>query len=164
MPVVPADSFSSPSPPIPADPQSANTANEPQVMSIGSAPLANDTAAAHNSLFGIDMPFDVISAGFAALVATGGVIGFAKAGSIPSLAAGLTFGGILGIGAYLTSVNPANYYLTAGTSAVLGSFMGYRFYNSGKFMPAGLICLLSIGMVARYSIIAITNDKQQRAQ
>ena len=108
------------------------------------------------------MPFDVISAGFAALVATGGVIGYAKAGSIPSLAAGLTFGGILGVGAYLTSVDPNNYYLTAGTSAVLGSFMGYRFYNSGKFMPAGLICLLSIGMVARYSIQAITQAKAQR--
>ena len=102
------------------------------------------------------MPFDVISAGFAALVATGGVIGYAKAGSVPSLVAGLAFGGILGVGAYLTSVNANNYYLTAGTSAVLGCFMGYRFYHSGRFMPAGLICLLSLGMVTRYSIQALT--------
>jgi uncharacterized membrane protein (UPF0136 family) len=137
------------------------------MSALASAAAGNDSAThtetqTHNSLFGFAMPFDVISAGFAALVATGGVIGYAKAGSIPSLAAGLTFGGILGVGAYLTSVDPNNYYLTAGTSAVLGSFMGYRFYNSGKFMPAGLICLLSIGMVARYSIQAITQAKAQR--
>lgn len=110
------------------------------------------------------MPFDIISAGFAALVATGGVIGYAKAGSIPSLAAGLTFGTILGIGAYMTTINPNNYYLTAGTSAVLGSFMGYRFYNSGKFMPSGLICLLSVGMVARYSLQALTQSKAHRVE
>lgn len=57
-----------------------------------------------NTLFGYTMPFDVISATYAALVATGGIIGYVKAGSIPSLAAGITFGGILGIGTYLTSV------------------------------------------------------------
>lgn len=57
-----------------------------------------------NSLFGYEMPFDAPSAAYAALVAAGGIIGYVKAGSIPSLAAGLTFGSILGIGAYLTSV------------------------------------------------------------
>ena len=70
---------------------------------------------------------------------------------------GLTFGGILGIGAYLTSVNPSNYYLTYGTSAVLTGMMGYRFYKSNKFMPAGLVALLSLGMVARYTYIAVNN-------
>lgn len=141
-------------------------------MSISGAGDETTTAAAaailllpasKHSLFGIDMPFDMISAGFAALVATGGVIGYAKAGSIPSLAAGLTFGGILGVGAYLTSVNPNNYHLTAGTSLVLGSFMGYRFYNTGKFMPAGLMCALSVGMVIRYSVQALTQAKAHRA-
>ena len=126
------------------------------------ATTITDAAAAH-SLFGIDMPFDVVSAGFAALVATGGVIGYASKGSIPSLVAGLTFGGVLGVGAYMTSVNPNNYYLTAGTSAVLGSVMGYRFYNSGKFMPAGLLCLLSLGMVTRYTIQALTQARVHRA-
>lgn len=70
--------------------------------------LMNDTlitnSVAKNTLFGLEMPFDVISAGYAALVATGGIIGYVKAGSIPSLAAGLTFGSILGVGAYMTSV------------------------------------------------------------
>jgi len=112
-----------------------------------------------HTYFGIEMPFDVVSAAYAALVATGGVIGYLKAGSIPSLAAGLSFGSVLGIGAYLTSVNPDNYYLTFGTSAVLGSLMGYRFVNSGKFMPAGLIAILSLGMVIRYSVLTFTQTK-----
>ena len=159
---------------ITADSSTPNTSSSnrtvaKKVMSQGSAvvpvvtqiELVDQTPSKH-SIFGLDMPFDVISAGFAALVATGGIIGYAKAGSVPSLAAGLTFGGILGVGAYLTSMNPNNYYLTAATSAVLTGLMGYRFYNSGKFMPAGLIAILSAGMLARYGIYALTSNKSQR--
>lgn len=113
------------------------------------------TDPATNSLFGYEMPFDVISAGYAALVATGGLIGYAKAGSVPSLIAGLAFGGILGFGAYQTSVNPNNYFVTYGTSTALAGMMGWRFYNSGKFMPAGLVAALSLAMVARFSMRAL---------
>ena len=64
------------------------------------------------------------------------------AGSVPSLGAGLLFGSVLGYGAYQLSENPANYYLSLGTSSVLGGIMGMRYINSGKFMPPGLIALL----------------------
>lgn len=47
------------------------------------------------------MPFDVYSATYAILVAAGGVLGYVKAKSVPSLAAGLTFGVIIGTGSYL---------------------------------------------------------------
>lgn len=40
-----------------------------------------------------------------------GILGYVKAGSKPSLYAGLAFGTLLGIGTYMTSVNPNNYYL-----------------------------------------------------
>lgn len=68
--------------------------------------------------------------------------------SIPSLGAGLLFGSLLGYGAYQTSQNPTNVAVFLGTSTALGSLMGYRYYNSGKIMPAGMIAVL------RYLIIA----------
>ncbi|RWS27766.1 RNA polymerase II-associated factor 1-like isoform 1 [Leptotrombidium deliense] len=105
------------------------------------------------------MPLDILSACYAATVAAGGIIGYLKAGSIPSLMAGLTFGSVLGVGTYMTSNNPDNYHLTLGTSTALLGLMGYRFYNSGKFMPAGLVALLSAGMVLRFSIQIMTKQK-----
>ena len=66
-------------------------------------------------------------------------------GSLPSLGAGVLFGSLLGFGAYQMTNNPNNYYLTLGTSTVLGGMMGMRFINSGKFMPAGLIATLRYG-------------------
>lgn len=53
------------------------------------------------TLFGTTMPFDVFSATYALLVAAGGILGYAKAKSVPSLAAGLTFGALIGTGSYL---------------------------------------------------------------
>lgn len=63
-------------------------------------------------------------------------------GSIPSLGAGIFFGSVLGYGAYQISQNPNNYATLLGGSSVLAGLMGYRFYNSGKFMPAGMVALL----------------------
>ncbi|NP_001279149.1 transmembrane protein 14C [Callorhinchus milii] len=95
------------------------------------------------------MAVDWLGYGYAALVASGGIIGYAKAGSVPSLAAGLIFGSIAGIGAYQISENPHNIWLSLFASGTLTGVMGYRFYNSGKFMPAGLVAGLSILMLGR---------------
>ncbi|XP_045127556.1 transmembrane protein 14C-like isoform X1 [Portunus trituberculatus] len=109
------------------------------------------------------MGVDYISYGYAAAVTMGGIVGYVKAGSIPSLGAGLLFGSLLGFGAYQLSTNPSNYYLTLGTSTVLGGIMGMRFLNSGKIMPAGLIAGLSLAMVARLGARAagLTGTKMQ---
>ncbi|KAK7863875.1 hypothetical protein R5R35_007209 [Gryllus longicercus] len=96
------------------------------------------------------MGVDIISFAYAATVAAGGIVGYVKAGSIPSLGAGLLFGSVLGYGAYQTSQNPENYGVLLGTSCVLGGLMGYRFYNSGKFMPAGLVATLSVAIAVRF--------------
>uniref|UniRef100_A0A670I6K2 Transmembrane protein 14C n=1 Tax=Podarcis muralis TaxID=64176 RepID=A0A670I6K2_PODMU len=85
------------------------------------------------------MSTDWLGYGYAALVASGGVIGYAKAGSVPSLAAGLLFGGLAGVGAYQQSQDPKNVWLSLIASGTLTGVMGMRFYNSRKFMPAGLI-------------------------
>ncbi|KAI5699702.1 hypothetical protein M8J76_008012 [Diaphorina citri] len=97
------------------------------------------------------MTIDFISFAYAATVAAGGIIGYVKAGSVPSLGAGLVFGGILGYGAYQTTKNPNNFYLTLGTSAVLAGIMGHRYYNTRKFMPPGLITVLSVAMILRFT-------------
>lgn len=70
-------------------------------------------------------------------------------GSVTSLAAGLAFGGLALIGAYQTSVNPHNYHLSLAVAGLLTGVMGYRFANSGKIMPAGLVTILSIAMCCR---------------
>ncbi|XP_065168201.1 transmembrane protein 14C [Atheta coriaria] len=95
------------------------------------------------------MPLDLIGFAYAATVAAGGIMGFYKAGSIPSLGAGLFFGGALAYGAYQVTQDPTNYSYQLATSSMLAGVMGYRFYNSGRIMPAGVICVLSLAMIAR---------------
>ncbi|KAL3868759.1 hypothetical protein ACJMK2_041525 [Sinanodonta woodiana] len=87
---------------------------------------------------------DILGFAYAATVAAGGMIGYFKAGSIPSLAAGVLFGGLAGFGAYQTTNDPRNVSVTLATSVVLSGLMGYRFLNSGKFMPAGLVASLRL--------------------
>ncbi|XP_076004455.1 transmembrane protein 14C-like [Genypterus blacodes] len=93
------------------------------------------------------MALDWIGFTYAVLVSAGGITGYVKAGSVPSLVAGLVFGLLAAAGAYLTSHNPKNVWLSLGTSGTLAVLMGIRFLNSWKFMPAGLMCLLSGLMV-----------------
>ncbi len=95
---------------------------------------------------------DFLAFAYAAAVATGGIIGYVKKGSLMSGIMGLAFGSLAGFGAYQTSKDPNNYYLSLGVSGVLTGVMGQRFLSSGKFMPAGLVASLSIAMVIRYAI------------
>lgn len=95
------------------------------------------------------MDTDLWAFGYAFVVALGGVIGYVKAGSVPSLMAGLVFGALASIGAYQTSQDPHNYYLSLAVSGVLAGLMGYRFAHSSKIMPAGLVAILSIAMCCR---------------
>ncbi|XP_026332663.1 transmembrane protein 14C isoform X1 [Hyposmocoma kahamanoa] len=104
------------------------------------------------------MGLDLLGFAYAATVAAGGIMGYAKAGSVPSLGAGLIFGSILGIGAYQLSRDPSNYALMLGTTTTLGGLMGYRFYNSRKFMPAGLVFCLSVGMAVKLLVKNVANN------
>ncbi|KAK5889383.1 hypothetical protein CesoFtcFv8_015392 [Champsocephalus esox] len=89
------------------------------------------------------MAVDWIGFIYAALVTTGGLIGYFKAGSGASLSAGLLFGLLAAVGAFLASQNPKHVWLSLGTSGTLAVVMGLRFLNSWKFMPAGLMTLAS---------------------
>uniref|UniRef100_A0A8C0ARY5 Transmembrane protein 14C n=2 Tax=Accipitrinae TaxID=8955 RepID=A0A8C0ARY5_9AVES len=79
-------------------------------------------------------------------------LSFTYSGSVPSLAAGLVFGSLAGMGAYQLSQNPNNVWISLITSGTLTAIMGTRFYNSGKFMPAGLIAGVSLLMVGRLAL------------
>ncbi|XP_043989675.1 transmembrane protein 14C-like [Gambusia affinis] len=92
---------------------------------------------------------DWIGFGYALFVLAGGVIGYAKAGSITSLVAGIVCGLAAAVGVYLTSRNPRNVWLSLGTAGTLAVVMGLRFVNSWKFMPSGLMTLASVLMLTK---------------
>ncbi|XP_051266958.1 transmembrane protein 14C isoform X2 [Dicentrarchus labrax] len=106
------------------------------------------------------MSVDWVGYGYAALVASGGVIGYVKAGSVPSLAAGLLFGGLAGFGAYQISNEPNNVWVSLATSGVLSGVMGKRFYASRKFMPAGLMAGASLLMVAKLGVTLLQKPQE----
>ncbi|NXD35325.1 TM14C protein, partial [Copsychus sechellarum] len=107
------------------------------------------------------MAVDWFGFGYAALVASGGIIGYAKAGSVPSLAAGLFFGSLAGLGAYQVSQNPNNIWISLVTSGALTAIMGTRFYHSRKFMPAGLIAGVSLLMVGRLALKMLEKPQEK---
>uniref|UniRef100_U3DP82 Transmembrane protein 14C n=1 Tax=Callithrix jacchus TaxID=9483 RepID=U3DP82_CALJA len=99
------------------------------------------------------VPLHWIGFGYAALVATGGIIGYVKAGSVPSLAAGLLFGSLAGLGSYQLSQDPNNVWLfLAATSGTFAAVMALRSYYYGKVMPVGLIAGASLLMVAKVGV------------
>ncbi|TRY75332.1 hypothetical protein TCAL_01351 [Tigriopus californicus] len=98
------------------------------------------------------MTYDFVAIAYSLAVTAGGVLGYVKKGSLMSGMAGVVCGGLLGFGAYQTSQNPNNYYLSLGVAGVMTGVMGSRFLNSGKIMPAGLVAVLSLAMVVRYGL------------
>jgi uncharacterized membrane protein (UPF0136 family) len=80
---------------------------------------------------------------FGALTIAGGVMGYVKAKSRPSLIAGGTSGALLLVAAYLVGTRPT-FGLGLGLVVSLGlagRFIG-AFRKSGKVMPAGLMAVL----------------------
>ncbi|XP_018533126.1 transmembrane protein 14C isoform X1 [Lates calcarifer] len=106
------------------------------------------------------MSVDWVGYGYAALIASGGVIGYVKAGSVPSLAAGLLFGGLAGLGAYQISNDPNNVWVSLATSGALTGIMGKRFYGSRKLMPAGLIAGASLLMVGKIGVSLLQKPQE----
>lgn len=82
---------------------------------------------------------------YGVLVLGGGLMGWVKARSTPSLVAGLAFGAALIVDAFLFNAQP---YIAAVLALVLpgllAAIMGVRFAKSKKFMPAGVIAVLSL--------------------
>jgi len=98
---------------------------------------------------------DYIAYAYAAVVAAGGMMGYVKKGSLMSGVMGLTFGGLMAFGAYQTSQNRSNFWLSMGLSGSLAAVMGKRYLSSGAIMPAGVVAALSLAMFSRYAIQAV---------
>eukprot|EP00127_Corallochytrium_limacisporum_P005700 Clim_evm79s210 gene=Clim_evmTU79s210 len=82
----------------------------------------------------------------AGLLAIGGTIGYIKAKSVPSLAAGLLFASVYGYSGYLIQQNEAllGHQIATGASVLLGTVMGTRALKSKKPMPV-ILTLAAIG-------------------
>ncbi|KAI8802785.1 transmembrane protein 14C-like protein [Cladochytrium replicatum] len=97
------------------------------------------------------MPTDLPAYTYAALVAFGGIFGFLRAGSVTSLLTGLAFGAAIYYCAGIVSKNPKDIWAMVGVCLALTLLMAWRFSVTEKFMPAGLVSIISFGMALRYS-------------
>ncbi|KAL9191245.1 hypothetical protein ACHAXT_000951 [Thalassiosira profunda] len=87
---------------------------------------------------------------FGALTIGGGILGYARKGSKPSLYAGVVCGSLLiASGAMISGDSQyGGHSLAAGTSALMAAGMGHRFVKTSKFMPAGLVSVLAAASLA----------------
>ena len=98
------------------------------------------------------------------LLIVGGIIGKAKSGSSASLFAGAICGIAALVGYWQSLSDPAIGFLTGGLVGLLltGIFMS-RFVRTRKFMPAGLVLLLSL-LVGILTMMARTGIPAQPGQ
>jgi uncharacterized membrane protein (UPF0136 family) len=82
---------------------------------------------------------------YGGLVILGGVLGFLKAHSKVSLVSGLIFGGVLVWCGWLLRAGDNREALSMATllAVTLLALFAVRFLNHRKFMPAGLLAILS---------------------
>ncbi len=93
---------------------------------------------------------------YAVLLAVGGVVGYTKAGSRPSLIAGLG-SAVAAVLALVLSFLNSGWGLGLGAllAILLAVFFGYRFaVKTRKFMPAGLLAVVSL-IVLAVTILAL---------
>ena len=94
------------------------------------------------------------------LILVGGIIGYVKAQSIASLVMG---GGCAAVamasGWGILTQHAAGRISALALSIVLLAFFGYRFMNSGNFMPAGFMALLSVLVIG---MLAIGHKKSEK--
>ncbi|XP_013366379.1 PREDICTED: transmembrane protein 14A [Chinchilla lanigera] len=98
---------------------------------------------------------DLIGFGYAALVMFGGILGYKRRGSVPSLIAGLLAGLSAGYGAYRVSNDKRDIKVSLFTAFFLATIMGVRFKRSKKIMPAGLVAGLSLLMILRLVLLLL---------
>jgi uncharacterized membrane protein (UPF0136 family) len=94
---------------------------------------------------------------YALLLAIGGAIGYVKAGSRPSLIAGLG-SAVAAIAALALSFSSTEWGIGLGglLAALLCAFFGRRYARTTrKFMPAGLLALVSLIVLAISALVVL---------
>jgi uncharacterized membrane protein (UPF0136 family) len=82
-----------------------------------------------------------------ALVSLGGVTGYVRTGSVPSITAGLTVGALYGLGGYrIQNKQPYGVELALAASVLLAGSSLPRAIKTGKPLPAGLSVLAAYGL------------------
>ncbi|EOD48731.1 Transmembrane [Neofusicoccum parvum] len=84
-----------------------------------------------------------------ALTAGGGITGYARTGSIPSIAAGVTVGTLYGLGGFrISNKQPYGVELALLASIILaGSSIPRAIKTGGKPLPVGLSLLATYGLI-----------------
>jgi uncharacterized membrane protein (UPF0136 family) len=87
---------------------------------------------------------------FGLLTIAGGVVGYVKAGSVPSIIAGSITGVLLLIAAFVMPEHRVAGISTALiVSLLLVAYFGRKYLSTGAVMPAGIMSVLSIlGIIA----------------
>lgn len=101
-----------------------------------------------------------IMTAYGALLIIGGFIGHLKAQSLSSLVMG-TICGLLAMGAGWALLKNYVYskVCAIGLSSLLTLFFCYRFYSTLKFMPAGLMAIVSLGILL---FLCLKSDKTRK--
>ena len=87
----------------------------------------------------------IVAIAYGILAAVGGIIGYQKASSKPSLISGLVSGGLLVLSGFVIGRQPWGQWLAAIITALLIVVFAIRLVKTKKFMPAGI--MLSAGLV-----------------
>ena len=96
---------------------------------------------------------------YAVLLAVGGIIGFAKAGSRPSLVAGLGSALVAAICLGLTLAGQRlGYPIGAVLAGMLLLFFGGRYAQGRKFMPGGLMAMVSLATLVVLAIVVMRSS------
>ena len=96
---------------------------------------------------------------YALLVFAGGIFGYVKARSLPSLTSGGISGVALAIAAYLSSQNPAVGFALATLLALALLIVFIRRYQrTRKLMPAGLMAILSLLATVAFAVFWVTSN------
>ena len=87
---------------------------------------------------------------YAALLGAGGVMGYVKAGSRPSLIAGLVSAAIAAAALGLSFAGTGDAWLWLGLvlAGLMAGTFAARLRKTGKFMPSGLLAGASVAMIA----------------